>query len=230
MTRRTLIVGAAPLAGAERFYHRLVCAAPRVIAADAGAALCRAADRVPDACVGDFDSIDASTMAWLDEAGVPLHRHPVDKDASDLDLAIDLARDTGATAVDITAAFSGRIDHTLAALGALARTLDLAPRALEPDFTGHVIGEGGRRVLDLEEAPGTTISLFALDSDVRVSTAGLRYPLDAAALPQYTSLGLSNRAEAPRQRVEALRGRVLVLVSRDESNDERSVLPDHPGR
>jgi thiamine pyrophosphokinase len=201
-----------------------------VIAADAGAAVCRAAGRVPDVCVGDFDSIDEATLAWLRQADVDLRHHPVDKDASDLDLALDLARQNGATALDITAAFSGRIDHTLAAFGTLVRAAELAPRALEPSFTAYVIGARGAAGLQLEEPVGTTISLFALDGEVSVTTKGLRYALNAAPLPRHTSLGLSNRADSPRQGVEVLDGRVLVIVSRDAPGDGRSVLPGHPGR
>ena len=230
MSGRTLIVGAAPLSGADDFYRGLVCSADRLIAADAGAAVCRSVGRTPDVCVGDFDSIDQATLAWLRESGADLHCHPVDKDASDLDLAVDLARENGATALDITAAFSGRIDHTLAAFGTLARAAELVPRALEPSFTGYVIGARGAVRLELEEVPGTTISLFALDGEVSLTTTGLRYAMEAAPLPRYTSLGLSNRAHSPRQVIEVLSGRVLCIVSRYETDDGWAVLQRDPGR
>lgn len=211
-----LVVGAAPTPDFAAEYAAIIREAEFVIAADAGAALCRAADRVCDLCVGDMDSIDGITRAWLDAHEVPLRFFPAEKDASDLDLASDAARELGAATLDLTAAFHGRIDHTIAALGTLLRAADLSARALDPTFTAYALEPGARFVLELAEAPGTSISLFTFDTSTLVSIAGVRYPLDRAQLPRLTSLGLSNVALEPRQRVEVHSGRVLCVVPHRE--------------
>lgn len=208
-----LVVGAAPSRGHEQWYTDLIGTAEFVIAADAGAALCRAAGRVCDLCVGDMDSVTTDTRSWLEEHSVPLRVFPSEKDASDLDLAVDAARELGAASLDLTAAFDDRLDHTLAALGTLLRSADLGARALDPAFTGYALAASGRSSIDLAEPMGRTISLFAAERDTRVSIGGVRYPLDHALLPQHTSLGLSNQASEPRQRVEVHAGRVLAIVS-----------------
>ena len=51
----TLVVGAAPAAGADDFYRGLLVSANAVVAADAAGPWCAALGRTPDVVVGDFD-------------------------------------------------------------------------------------------------------------------------------------------------------------------------------
>ena len=44
-----------------------------------------------DVVVGDMDSVPASTLAQVERAGGRVMRHPADKDATDLELALDEA-------------------------------------------------------------------------------------------------------------------------------------------
>lgn len=210
---RALVVGAAPFPGADRFYQQLVQDAEFVVAADGGGSLCLAAGRVPDLWVGDFDSAPPAQVDDAERQGARVLRYPVDKDASDLDLALDAARAHDVTDVTFTAAFSARLDHTIAGIGTLFRSADLQGRALEPAFALYALDAAARPELTLGERPGTTLSLFAFDADTRVSATGVRYQLIEAALPRFTSLGLSNEAVSPVQHVRVLRGRVLVVVA-----------------
>jgi thiamine pyrophosphokinase len=210
--RKVLVVGAAPAPGLSDAYLGWIRAAEYVIAADAGAALCRAAGRACDLCVGDFDSLDAETGRWLAASRIPLLRFPAEKDASDLDLAVDAARRSGAVALEICAAFHGRIDHTIASFGTLLHAADLEARAVEPEFTAYALDARTRPTLRLAEAPGTTISLFAADPDTTLTVTGVKYPLHSAVLPRYSSLGLSNEAHDAVQLVEISKGRAWCVV------------------
>src|SRR4051794_10784473 len=85
-TSPTIVVvnGAAPLD------RRAVAVVPRdafVIAADGGLDHARAAGLDPHVLVGDLDSISALGLAWATEH-VEVVRHPVDKPATDTELAI----------------------------------------------------------------------------------------------------------------------------------------------
>ena len=208
-----LIVGAAPAPDAADFYSTLIARAAYVIAADAGVSVCLAAGRVPDACVGDFDSVDPADLAHAERQGAELHTHPARKDESDLDLALGLARSKGFRAVDVTAASSGRLDHTLAALGTLVRAAPLRARCVEPDFIAHVVDADAHASLHLTCAPGTILSVFAVGGDAVVSARGVSYPLDRTTLAPLSSLGLSNVAAASAQTFQVARGRVLVIRS-----------------
>jgi len=71
----TLIVGAAPVDGAERFYTGIVTCAQRVIACDAAAEWCLSLGRRPDAVVGDFDSATRGAITARG-SGYPRDRLP----------------------------------------------------------------------------------------------------------------------------------------------------------
>ncbi len=60
-----------------------------MVAADSGLDLARLLGVPVDLVVGDFDSADPAGVAAAVAAGSRLERHPVDKDATDLELALD---------------------------------------------------------------------------------------------------------------------------------------------
>ncbi|HSH32070.1 MAG TPA: hypothetical protein VLB31_00445, partial [Actinomycetota bacterium] len=62
-----------------------------VIAADDGAREALRLGLEVDVVVGDMDSVPASTLAQVERAGGRAMRHPADKDATDLELALDEA-------------------------------------------------------------------------------------------------------------------------------------------
>ncbi len=92
-----------------------------LIGADGGTMHCLALGRRPDVVVGDLDSLSGGVVAELRAAGVEIEEHPVAKDKTDLDLAIDRAIRDGADAVLLVGALGGRLDQTLSNLLLLAR-------------------------------------------------------------------------------------------------------------
>lgn len=209
---RALLVCAAPVRGSETLLATLAVDADIVIAVDGGGTLCLSAGVVPEAVVGDFDSLPAADLDRLLAQGVERIAYPADKDASDLELAVEEARRRGATSLTVTAAASGRLDHTLAALGVLRSARDLAPRVVEPDFELWVLSPAGRASLTLSAA-GATFSVLAFGSDAVVSAQGVVWELDSARLVQESSLGLSNRiGPEGRAMISVTEGVVLVLV------------------
>lgn len=93
----TLIVAGAPSGVPASLLSGLVAKASYVIAADSGAVSLEAAGLLPDILVGDMDSIPAAVLAAMEEAGVPLRQVPARKDFTDLELALDVARERGTT-------------------------------------------------------------------------------------------------------------------------------------
>lgn len=209
---QTLIVAAAPAAHAASFYTTLITGAPYVIAVDGGVALCLAAGRNPDVCIGDFDSAAPGDLELARSSGSVVITHPAEKDESDLDLALAHARGAGLGPVTVTAAFSGRVDHTIAALGALLSAADLPSVGVEPDAVYHVLDARVRPELRLDLPIGTTLSAFAADPQTVVTLEGVRYPLTSEPLELWTSRGLSNLATAGTQTLHVHEGRLLVIV------------------
>ncbi len=223
-----LIVGAAPVASRAAHYRSVIRSAGLLIAADGGAGLCLEAGRIPELCVGDFDSVDPAILEAAAAAGSEIRRYPREKDESDLDLALQVARERGASRVTITAAFADRLDHTLAALGTLFAACDLAAVADEPDWRAYPLEVKDRPTLLLAEPQGTIISILAMSGTATVSIEGARYPLESRTLSPLSSLGLSNVAAGGEQKITLSAGRALVVVNR--ASEPGATEAARPGR
>ncbi len=194
-----------------------------LIAADGGAGWLERIGRRPDLLVGDLDSVDPETAERLAGSGTEVIRHPVEKDASDTELALEVAFERGADEVLLLGVLGGRrIDHELANLLLLADA-DLASkdvRIVRGGTTVRVLAGPG--ALPLVAGPGAAVTLLPLAGDAHgVTTRGLRYPLRAETLRVGRSRGLSNEVvEAPASvRLEA--GSLLVVeIAAGDGGDE----------
>jgi thiamine pyrophosphokinase len=188
-----------------------------VVAADGGAATLERIGRRPDRLVGDLDSVDAPLVARLAEAGVPIDRHPPDKDATDTELALGDAVASGATEIVLLGALGGdRLDHELANLLLLAdpETARLPVRIVRGPTAVRVLHSG---TLALEGRVGDLVSLLPIGSDAAgVTTDGLRWALDGATLHLGRSRGISNQIVAVPASVEVRDGPLLVIETATE--------------
>lgn len=212
-----LVVGAAVRPGHADFYRRLLRIHDFVVGADAGAEACAALGRVPDVAVGDFDSAAPGAAERLAAGGARVIQLPERKDVSDLDAAVGVCAEAGATALTVTGAFSLRLDHTLSALGSLARAASLAPVGVEPDLAVWALDGSATPRLDLTGRPGLLVSLMSPTGAEGVCTEGLSYPLSDARLEALSSHGLSNELARREASVTVRSGCLLVLAPGDRS-------------
>ena len=63
----------------------------RIFCANGGTVHALALDLEPEVVVGDLDSLSTDIIASLEAAGTTIHRHPVAKDQTDLELTLDRA-------------------------------------------------------------------------------------------------------------------------------------------
>jgi thiamine pyrophosphokinase len=189
--------------------------ADMVIAADGGAGLLDRMGQRPDLLVGDLDSIDPALAERLAADGVPIERHPADKEASDTELAVTSALDAAATEVVILGAVGGdRLDHELANLLLLAdpALAGRDVRAARGQTTVRAV-HGGER-LELQGAAGDVVTLLPVGGDATgITTVGLRWPLEGAALTMGRSRGLSNEVVRAPASVRVEHGTLLVVVT-----------------
>ena len=80
----------------------------KIFAVDKGIELCRENKILPEKLIGDFDSAEKFSVDWAIKNKIPVERHPVDKDFTDLQLALELVEKNF---VLVTGAFGGRFDH-----------------------------------------------------------------------------------------------------------------------
>jgi thiamine pyrophosphokinase len=190
-----------------------------VIAADGGARYLESRGRRPDVLVGDLDSVDAELVRRLTSGGVAIERHPVDKDATDAELAIERAVAAGATRITVIGALAGaRLDHELGNLLLLAdarlasRVEDL--RMVRGRTLARAVRGPGR--LAIEAAEGARVGLLPVGGDAAgVTTSGLRFRLEGATLRLGRTRGLANEVVDVPASVSLEAGVLLVVESTD---------------
>ena len=180
-TEPLTLVGAGQSSVAELALARKL--APDVVAVDGGAALCVAAEIIPQAIIGDLDSLDQETRTAGDTGII---YHITEQDSTDFAKAL---RHTTAP-IYIGVGFLGhRIDHELAVLSDCMRFRDkpiLLLGAADVIFLAP-------RTITLPLAPGTRVSLFPL-APVSGTSTGLEWPINGLTLAPGGPIGTSNRA------------------------------------
>ncbi len=161
------------------------------------------------AVVGDLDSAGAASLEWARGLGAEIEAHPVRKDSTDLELALEFAS-RRASEIHVIASGSGRLDHTIANLLVLASS-----RWADMNVTATVDGShievvrGSRR---LAGRIGDTVSLLAVGGPARIaSSAGLEYPLADECLSPTSARGVSNVIVGAPATLDVVEGVVLVV-------------------
>jgi thiamine pyrophosphokinase len=184
-----------------------------VIAADSGLDHARALHLHVDLVVGDLDSVSPTALAAAEDDGVPIERHPTEKNAIDTELAMESALARGAGRIVLVTGGGDRLDHLLGGLFVLAHPM------LRSVVVEAWVGEAYVRALqgparaELDGPAGAYVSLLPLHGTADgVTTAGLRYPLHAEPLYPGSSRGVSNEFVGGIACVSLQRGVLLVVV------------------
>ena len=181
-----------------------------VVAADSGAERAAALGLDIDVLVGDLDSVRPATVAAVDAAGGRVVRHPRDKDATDLELALDLAVELAPARVVVVGGHGGRLDHALATMAALAAAA--VPGRRVEAWMGPALVQLTADEVTVAGRPGELVSLVPTGGPVDgVTTTGLRWPLVDAHLPYGSTRGVSNEVSTSPARV-TLTGGVVAVV------------------
>lgn len=182
-----------------------------IIAADGGARVARFYGFDPQIVVGDMDSLTEDELQVFVDGGAEIVRHPPEKDETDLELALTLAAERGATWIRVVGGVGHRIDQTMANIYLLG--LDI----LDPLDVSMVAGEQEMWVLrccdhEIIGTPGDTISLIPVGGPVEgVTTEGLYYPLNDETLHFGPARGISNVLEGNRGTIYVREGVLLVV-------------------
>ncbi|MDQ3424908.1 MAG: thiamine diphosphokinase [Actinomycetota bacterium] len=201
------------VAGGEAPHREALPAIPSgtpVVAADSGLEHARELGLEVTIAVGDFDSASPEAVAAAEASGTRIERHSTEKDATDLELALDAALELRPRRVVVLAGIGDRLDHLFSAFLLIA-----SPRYAGVELDAH-IGRARAHVIrgerTLSGQPGELLSLFALHgSAVGVRTDGLAYPLDGETLEPGSSRGVSNVFASARATIAVKRG-VLVAI------------------
>lgn len=177
--------------------------AARIVACDAAWRTAVKLGRIPDAVVGDCDSLTAEDMAELDRNGVPVIRD-AEQDTNDLCKAFRyVMRSIGAGRIVVLGATGKREDH---AIGNIFHLTDFA--AINPSIS--LVTDSGvfepvmppGREWDDELNVGRPISVFAAHPDTVMTSDGLKWSLDGVRFDTLWR-GTLNRSISPHFRIGA---------------------------
>lgn len=181
-----------------------------VIAADRGLAHLEKRGVVPHLIVGDFDSLGRIPQ------GEHIIRHPVEKDDTDMMLAVKTGLEQGCRRFLLYGGLGGRLDHTYSNLQTLVY---LARHGASGWLLGQGMAVTALRNGRLDFAPGRdgSLSVFCPDGEARgVTLTGLYYPLHDAVLTSAFPLGVSNQFTGQAASVSVEDGTLLLMWEQPE--------------
>lgn len=184
-----------------------------VIAADGGSKHCATLGRSPHFVIGDMDSIPESLLDKFQQDGVEIVKYPTRKDATDLELAMDLAEDQRATEIHLSGLLGGRWDMSLSNIFLLAQEkYQHIPTTLYGDrCIMHILPPGKHH---FSPKPETSTSIIPLSGDAHgVTLNGFEYPLNNYTIPFGSTIGLSNITKDPQVEVKLKDGILLFILS-----------------
>jgi thiamine pyrophosphokinase len=193
--------------------RRLVQPGDFLVAADGGLRHLQSLDLIPALLIGDLDSVSAEDVAACQSRGVEIRRFPVEKNETDLELALLAVASAGWQTIRIAGGLGGRLDQTLGNIFLLMlpglESLDLRlDDGLEEAWLV-------RSETTLEGSPGDVVSLVPLNGPAMgVATGGLYYPLKQETLyPEHTR-GISNVMQGEQTSVSLQQGLLLCIHTR----------------
>lgn len=199
-----------------------------MIAADSGLEHALKLGLDVDLVVGDMDSVDAAVLDAARDRGTVVEQHPVAKDETDLELALNRALDLLPAAptspdsghgdddpesrprVVVLGGDGGRLDHLLSVALLLAAPAysDVGVEARLGQAVVHVV----RDEATLHGQPGDLVTLLPVHGPARgVTTDGLAYPLAREDLGPGTSRGVSNELLGTTATVRLREGVLLAI-------------------
>ena len=164
--------------------HHLAARGAHLVGADGGGDAIRAAGLVPEAIIGDFDSL-ADRRDW--DARTTLL--PIaEQETTDFEKVLYSTTAPVTVGLGMT---GKRFDHTLAALDAMARYAAVR-KIILVDESDIALGLAGP--FSFEVAPRARVSIHPLTPTAFAASTGLSYPLDHLLLAPGVRTGTSNEA------------------------------------
>ena len=176
---------------------------------DHGIDFCRESGTVPELLIGDLDSAASESIQWAIDNGVNIERHPIDKDFTDTQLALDKINENSFAI--ITSTFGGRLDHLFSTLFTCANSN--IKSCLADDREIVIFADAGENVsIEFKIKPLALSLLPMTDTCKGVTIDGVHWPLQSADLKQSTPNAISNRVESKIINISVKDGKLAVYM------------------
>lgn len=186
-----------------------------IVGVDHGIEHCLACGLIPDIILGDFDSVEKSTLNNERVKQAEVIGYDARKNFSDLELALLHLEEKSVASVTLFGISGGRTDHHL--FNWLLPFHKQWPYSIElVDSTVHAHLVSAQYPLSSRSYCAQTVSLLPMPQATGVCTTGLEYPLTGATLTMGSTRGLSNVATGSAFGVTVKEGQLLVFRVRAE--------------
>lgn len=177
-----------------------------IVAADSGLEICNYYGFYPDVIVGDMDSLsDVALINSFPKSKV--YRYPQDKDYTDTELAIRFIKEKQIDRFVLVGGGGGRLDQLLGLFYIYFRTFFPYLWITRKE----VVFAMDRGVFNFSIPVGATVSFFPVYPDVtKADTVGFKWALDDLCW-KMGDCGISNLISHPKQTVNVLSGRLLLI-------------------
>ncbi len=192
----------------------------QVIGVDGGLRFCKEQGIRPTRIVGDFDTLEPEILDWYRQnTDIEIRAYDPVKDATDTQIAVELAMELGCDDITILGGTGTRLDHVLGNIQTLylAYGRGISCRMVDAHNRIRLIGEG-EHFLDRAEQYGDYISLIPYTEEATgVTLEGMKYPLrnHRFTVRGSAGLGVSNEITEKTARIVIESGVMILVESRD---------------
>ena len=182
------------------------------VAADGGANLLLKSKCIPDAVIGDFDSLKSKTREKMPNTKF---LHITEQDTNDADKAVRHCLKLGFKEIHLLSADGGRQDQFLSGLEILFK---YSKKARLISWTQMERMEFIYKNFEEKIQPGTTLSMLPVFGVAQgIVTKGLKYPLkNQNLIPGESPSGVSNQVISTPVKINLNKGRLLVVIQHKE--------------
>lgn len=185
----------------------------KLIAVDGGANRIKKINILPDLVIGDLDSLTKKNKKYYQSQKIEIIKHPVEKDQTDSELAIDYCLNNNFQKIYLTGALGGRFDQQLANLNLLEYIVELGLEA--KIISSHLEIALIKDQQKFINKKGYRLSLIAQTKIVKgLTITGCKYDLDNEDLKRSQTRGISNLIKADKAEVKLENGLLIYTLEK----------------
>lgn len=176
---------------------------------------------IPGVAIGDFDSVNKKELAVIKKNVSTVKIFSPEKDFTDTELAIHYAVKQKPIQIIIYGGNGTRMDHVLATLFFLERSMNAGIPVILRDRTNEVMMVGRGRTILKKRRGFRYVSVLPVTQSIRITLRHFKYEITRKTIYRGQTIGISNEfagrlACAGKQaQIIILRGTALIIQSRD---------------
>ncbi len=181
-----------------------------VVGADKGAETAYKYNFDIDLVVGDFDSINPEILS---EFTGKIIRYPIEKDKTDLELALDIIIEKKYNNIIILNALGNRLDHTMGNLFLLEKFKNKNIKIIDNNSETFLINENK---ISLKNKKNHSLSIIPISEFIQIERlTGVKYSLENQTVNRGSTLCVSNIIKDRECLISISRGRAFIIITKN---------------